>query len=259
MRIFDRIRLYLQKVKREQKILFITARFLFATGMIMALLSLLDQRMVLGVNTWHKPIKFAFSISIFFISIPYYVGKIRIGIIYKEWIIRVLLYLLMAEFILILFQAARAVQSHYNFSSVLNLWIFNMMGICIAGATLVMLLLFVLYLLPASQPNTTKTTLLIHQIALFLFLFGCAIGGRMIGYMDHAVGISTSSIAIPIIGWKLTQGDLRISHFFGLHALQVLPLSFYIIPRKYAVYFSIAWSVLTLALFIWAMLGMGFV
>jgi NO-binding membrane sensor protein with MHYT domain len=75
--------------------------------------------------------------------------------------------------------------------------------------------------------------------------------------LNHSVGGLNENSNWFIMGWSKTVGDLRVSHFIGMHALQVLPLlSYYVLKNtKLTIGLSVVYGLLALLTLIQALQG----
>ncbi len=232
------------KVRNEALFLFGLACLLFA--IIFLILANTTTKQVYGVNAWYKPFKFAFSTLTFAWAMAwyaYYLPNFNIKIF--SWSIIVLLGF---EIVYIAIQASKGQISHYNLSTPFYSAMFSLMAL---AATLVTLytayvgFLFFKNSFP-ELPNYYVWGIRLGIIIFVIFSFeGFAMGSRL----NHSVGALNDNSNLLIFGWSKIVGDLRVSHFIGMHALQVLPILSYYVLKSTKLTFGLSFVYGLLALF----------
>lgn len=175
-----------------------------------------------GVNTWYKPIKFALSIGIFCWTMCWYTGYLQPGrqITGYNW---AMIILLGFELFYITLQAARGQLSHYNVSSSLYTSLTAMMAFAAIAATLYTGYMGILFC-TENFPQLPLYYVWGIRLGIFLFVIFAFEGAAMGANGSHTVGGTGDGEGLPLLNWSRKYGDLRIAHFVGMHALQVIPL-----------------------------------
>ncbi|MEO7913086.1 MAG: hypothetical protein ABIV47_25840, partial [Roseiflexaceae bacterium] len=201
---------------------------LMLVTLVISLVGLLvDPREITGAPAWLKPFKFAISIAIYSFTLLWMLSFVQ-G---RRWIIRtVSLLTLLAgiiEIVIITTQVLRGTISHFNAASAFDGTLFSIMGVFVLLLWAMNLVAAVL-LLRQRLPDPAFSWAL--RLGLLLTLVGGATGVLMTqptlaqqAALDadqrvsiigaHSVGVQDGGPGMPITGWSLTGGDLRIGHF----------------------------------------------
>ena len=189
-----------------------------------------DDRQILGLNPWIKPMKFLVSIAIYTWTIAWLLAYISGPRWAKSTIAWGTAVAMLLEVACIVLQAARGIPSHFNFSTPFDATVFSVMGSMIAVNTLLAVLLLALFFIrPMELP---KAILWGIRLGMVIFLLGSALGNEMVNRLSHTIGAPDGGPGLPLVNWSTTAGDLRIAHLIGLHGLQILPLVGFLFSRR---------------------------
>jgi hypothetical protein len=196
-----------------------------ALGLFVVALALLpfDQRHVTGALVWVKPLKFTLSGLAFLWTLGWLLadlpGPARRSVRRLSGVVALSM---TVEIACIFTQAVRGTTSHYNIATVFDAAVFQLMGIFIMLNTA--MTFWALYLVWRHRPQGPAGYVWGLRLGILLFVLGSLLGGLMISHNQHTVGAADGGPGLPGIGWSTRAGDLRIAHFLGMHALQVVPL-----------------------------------
>jgi hypothetical protein len=226
---FNRIGSFFRELDRRSRVLAITGWIHLALLAGMSVIFLFDSRLVMGINVWIKPIKFAVSIAVYVWTVAWFLEYLHL----PSWANRIISWgisiSMLTEIACIAAQAARGTTSHYNVNSPFDAAIFSTMGAMIAINSVLALVLLILFCV--ARPEVPRPYLWGIRWGLVIFLAASAIGRVMLAHGAHSVGVKDGGPGLPIVNWSTKGGDLRAAHFLGLHALQVLPIIAFRIGR----------------------------
>jgi hypothetical protein len=189
----------------------------FAVGIVF------DPTVVNGEPAWLKPTKFAGSIALVCATLGWLGVHLPVDPDVRRRVSRIVGIGLLLEIALIGGQAARGVGSHFNRATVLDAAIGGVMGVTIVVVTVAIAALAVRARGNAFDVHPAFAAGILLGIGLFVV--GAFEGAAMIAIQSRVV--ETTEPTVPVVGWQLV-GDLRLAHFVGLHALQLLPLTGYL-------------------------------
>ncbi|AEV87690.1 hypothetical protein ACWT_6678 [Actinoplanes sp. SE50] len=194
-----------------------------------------DARILTGVPIWLKPFKFAVSFALYAWTLAWLISVLPRRSRVAEGAATIIGAASVIELAVITVQVIRGTTSHYNQSTPLNSALWSAMGMSI-------MVLFVAHLtigvVALRQRVADRATAYAIRLGLLISLIGMLAAFPMTtrktasGLVGaHSVGVPDGGPGLPLTGWSTVGGDLRIGHFVGLHALQVLPLLAYALGR----------------------------
>ena len=239
---------------------------------------LVDPRVITGAPAWLKPMKFAVSTALYAFTLAWVFTYLP-DWPRTRWLVgRGTAVAFVLELVMIGGQAYRGTTSHFNIATPFDAVIFISMGTIIGLQTLLAAWLAVVVWRQRFADPALGWAL---RLGLVVTVLGASTGPlmtrptaaqvaeartthRMPISGAHTVGAPDGGPGLPVTGWSTRHGDVRVPHFIGLHAWQVLPLFvLLVLPRAgdrvrtgLAVVAGGAYAALFVALLLQALRGM---
>ncbi len=215
-----------------------------AGTVITAILWMTTTTEVNNINAWIKPFKFFLSTTILMWTLAWYLGYLPASKAVQAFV-WVTVAVFVFELVYISIKAAQGELSHFNISSPFNGLMFSLMGVAISVFTLYAAYIGWLFF-KTHFPRLPIYYVWAIRFGFIIFVIFAFEGGMMGARLSHTVGASDGGAGLPFLNWSVTHGDLRVAHFIGMHALQVLPLlAFYVIQNtKGVIALALAYALL---------------
>ncbi|TDE95021.1 hypothetical protein EXU48_09640 [Occultella glacieicola] len=223
--------------RRWHRPLVVTAVGMFALVLVSAFGLLFDDRTILGESVWLKTLKFGFSFGAYLLTLAWLIAHLtrarRFG-----WLTGTLFAAISAvEVGVIALAAALGTFSHFNTSTdpvnevVQAVFKYGIPVMFVVNVAMAVMVLFQ-RIGDRSVTTTVRWGLLMSTLGMVAAVFIVSVGGQGDRTLVDANGRSVELNAGHGVGdldghgmfltnWSLTGGDMRVSHFVGLHGIQV--------------------------------------
>jgi hypothetical protein len=201
---------------------------LLTASIVTLALTFLDNRQFQGVSVWLKPFKFQLSTGVYLLTLALFMLWLPKEVLRTKkasYVVWAAVISGLFEVAYITVQGSLGLASHYNLSSRFFATMYTLMGV---GAVVLASASLVLGILISRSPAYKLPAALKLAVALGLiltFVIGTGFGGYLSAQRaGHWVGgVLTDSGGLPLVKWSRTGGDLRVAHFFGIHAMHFIP------------------------------------
>lgn len=207
---------------------------------------LLDTRTITGAPAWLKPAKFAASTAIYSLTLAWICSWLTDAPRTRRWVGLITAVVFVIEVAIIDVQAWRGTTSHFNAATPLDAALFGIMGAGIYTQTAASVWIAIALWRQRFADAALGAAL---RAGMAITIVGAATGGLMVGPTAaqleaakatgqlttagaHTVGAPDGGPGLPGVGWSRQHGDLRVPHFFGLHAVQALPFLAVLLRRR---------------------------
>ena len=240
------VRAFLERLWATDPILTGAGLFLTALLAASAIGIAVDSRDITGAPAWLKPAKFAASTAVYSLTLAWIFTYLPAWTRTRRLVGRATALIFLIELAIIDWQAWRGTTSHFNIGTPLDATLFAVMGTAIVLQTLGSVAVAVALWRQHFADRALGWAL---RLGLAITIVGASTGGLMTrptgeqlaeaaqtGRLAiagaHTVGAPDGGPGLPVTGWSTRHGDLRVPHFVGLHAIQVLPLVPLLVLRR---------------------------
>ena len=229
------------ELKSTQIFWYRAALFNFALMVFCLVVGLFDDRTLNGISVWSKPVKFGLSIGVYFLTLTWFATFLDSKTLRStsgKWLVRIPLVAGITEVVYIAIMASLGEASHFNLSSNFTSIMYIIMGI--GAASMVLVLPWMAYLIAKQNPMSNP---LILAIVIGLCLT-CLLGGGFGNYLSSNGGhwvnsAPTDANGVWLFNWAMDGGDLRVAHFFGMHAMHAFPIFVVLLPQHWSPRFKL--------------------
>ena len=216
------------------------AALMFTLALVSAVGLFVDDRLLLGESVWLKPLKFGFAMGVYTLTLAWLLGKLTRGRRVGWWLGTVFAVAGVLDVGAVAFAAANGTFSHFNQNTdpvartVQTVFSFGIFPLLLTSLIIAILTLFQ-RIGDRTLTRALRAGLGLAVASMIVALWLSTSSGATPRTETDANGHEVSLIGahgigdpdgngMPVTHWSTTGGDLRVPHFVGMHAIQVLLL-----------------------------------